>query len=85
LALRDDDAFRRILAEAPSIGDRLDRLSRLEADEREAIAAEIPMLDDSPPDGSACREREHGRDRIPRVRRQSPARAAAPTIQQAAV
>ena len=31
------DAFLRILAEAPSIGDRLDRLSRLEADDREAI------------------------------------------------
>ncbi|WP_183341053.1 rifamycin-inactivating phosphotransferase [Conexibacter arvalis] len=30
-------AFRRILAEAPSIGDRLDRLSRLDPDDREAI------------------------------------------------
>ncbi|MFF7247154.1 rifamycin-inactivating phosphotransferase [Embleya sp. NPDC008237] len=33
------DAFRRILAEAPSIDDRLDRLSRLNPDEREAIGA----------------------------------------------
>jgi rifampicin phosphotransferase len=33
------DAFRRIMAEAPSIGDRLDRLSRLEPDDREAIRA----------------------------------------------
>jgi phosphoenolpyruvate synthase/pyruvate phosphate dikinase len=33
------DAFRRILAEAPSIDDRLDRLSRLEPDDREAIRA----------------------------------------------
>src|ERR1043166_4326415 len=32
-------AFRRIMAEAPSIDDRLDRLSRLEADDREAIGA----------------------------------------------
>jgi pyruvate,water dikinase len=31
------DAFRRIMAEAPSIDDRLDRLSRLHADDREAI------------------------------------------------
>src|ERR1017187_3749205 len=31
------DAFRRIMAEAPSIGDRLDRLSRLNPDDREAI------------------------------------------------
>ncbi len=31
------DAFRRIMADAPSIGDRLDRLSRLNADDREAI------------------------------------------------
>jgi len=30
-------AFRRIMAEAPSIGDRLDRLSRLNPDDREAI------------------------------------------------
>ena len=33
------DAFRRILAGAPSIDDRLDRLSRLEPDDREAIRA----------------------------------------------
>jgi pyruvate,water dikinase len=33
------DAFRRILAEAPSIVDRLDRLSRLKPDDREAIRA----------------------------------------------
>src|SRR4051794_39053904 len=33
------DAFRRIMADAPSIDDRLDRLSRLEADDREAIRA----------------------------------------------
>ncbi|HWO26418.1 MAG TPA: rifamycin-inactivating phosphotransferase [Kofleriaceae bacterium] len=33
------DAFRRILAEAPSIDDRLDRLSRLSPDDREAIRA----------------------------------------------
>ncbi len=32
------DAFRRILAEAPSIDDRLDRLSRLKPDDREAIS-----------------------------------------------
>ena len=31
------DAFRRIMGEAPSIDDRLDRLSRLDADDREAI------------------------------------------------
>ncbi len=31
------DAFRRIMAEAPSIDDRLDQLSRLNPDEREAI------------------------------------------------
>ncbi len=31
------DAFRRIMAEAPSIDERLDRLSRLNADDREAI------------------------------------------------
>jgi pyruvate,water dikinase len=31
------DASRRIMAEAPSIGDRLDRLSRLNPDDREAI------------------------------------------------
>ncbi|HEX2206403.1 MAG TPA: rifamycin-inactivating phosphotransferase [Longimicrobium sp.] len=31
------DAFRRIMADAPSIDDRLDRLSRLELDDREAI------------------------------------------------
>jgi len=33
------DAFRRIMAEAPSIDDRLDRLSRLEPDDRDAIRA----------------------------------------------
>ncbi|HSU15457.1 rifamycin-inactivating phosphotransferase [Longimicrobium sp.] len=33
------DAFRRMMAEAPSIGERLDRLSRLETDDREAIRA----------------------------------------------
>ena len=33
------DAFRRIMAEAPSIDDRLDRLSRLRPDDREAIRA----------------------------------------------
>jgi rifampicin phosphotransferase len=33
------DAFRRIMAEAPSIDDRLDRLSRLTPDDREAIRA----------------------------------------------
>src|SRR5271170_6210154 len=33
------DAFRRIMADAPSIGDRLDRLSRLNPDDREAIRA----------------------------------------------
>ena len=31
------DAFQRILAQAPSIDDRLDRLSRLQAEDREAI------------------------------------------------
>ncbi len=31
------DAFRRVLGEAPSIDDRLDRLSRLEVEDREAI------------------------------------------------
>ena len=39
------DAFRRIMAEAPSIDDRLDQLSRLNPDDREAIrtlSAEIP-------------------------------------------
>src|ERR1700722_10029789 len=33
------DAFRRIMAQAPSIDGRLDRLSRLEPDDREAIRA----------------------------------------------
>jgi pyruvate,water dikinase len=33
------DAFRRILADAPAIGDQLDRLSRLKPDDREAIRA----------------------------------------------
>jgi pyruvate,water dikinase len=33
------DAFQRILAEAPSIDDRLDRLSRMKPDDREAIRA----------------------------------------------
>ncbi|MGN6565549.1 MAG: rifamycin-inactivating phosphotransferase [Thermomicrobiales bacterium] len=33
------DAFQRIMAEAPSIEDRLDRLSRLKPDDREAIRA----------------------------------------------
>src|SRR6478672_5942858 len=33
------DAFERIMAEAPSIDDRLDRLSRLGPDDREAISA----------------------------------------------
>ena len=33
------DAFRRIMSEAPSIDDRLDRLSRLKPDDREAIRA----------------------------------------------
>ncbi|HYH79347.1 MAG TPA: rifamycin-inactivating phosphotransferase [Longimicrobium sp.] len=33
------DAFRRIMAEAPSLGERLDRLSRLALDDREAIRA----------------------------------------------
>jgi len=33
------NAFQRIMAEAPSIDDRLDRLSRLEPDDREAIRA----------------------------------------------
>ncbi|MBC2878011.1 MULTISPECIES: rifamycin-inactivating phosphotransferase [Streptomyces] len=33
------DAFRRIMAEAPSIGDRLDRLSRVDPDDREAVRA----------------------------------------------
>jgi len=32
-------AFRRILAEAPSVEDRLDRLSHLKSDDREAIGA----------------------------------------------
>jgi rifampicin phosphotransferase len=33
------DAFRRVMTEAPSIDDRLDQLSRLNADDREAIRA----------------------------------------------
>src|SRR4028118_1969274 len=33
------DAFKRIMAEAPSIDDRLDRLSHLKPDDREAIRA----------------------------------------------
>src|SRR5919197_2945824 len=33
------DAFRRIVAEAPSIDDLIERLSRLQADDREAISA----------------------------------------------
>src|SRR5207302_3010917 len=41
------DAFRRIMAEAPSIDERLDRLSRLNPDDREAIrtlSAEIRRI-----------------------------------------
>jgi phosphoenolpyruvate synthase/pyruvate phosphate dikinase len=41
------DAFRRIMAEAPSIDDRLDQLSRLNPDDREAIrtlSAEIRRI-----------------------------------------
>src|SRR5258708_37193383 len=41
------DAFRRIMAEAPSIDDRLDRLSRLNPDDRDAIrtlSAEIRRI-----------------------------------------
>src|SRR5438874_10030618 len=41
------DAFRRIMAEAPSIGERLDRLSRLNPDDRAAIrtlSAEIRRI-----------------------------------------
>ncbi|MDT0349172.1 rifamycin-inactivating phosphotransferase [Pseudonocardia charpentierae] len=45
------DAFRRIMADAPSIDDRLDQLSRLDPDDREAIrtlSAEIRrILDDT--------------------------------------
>ncbi|MGN6698380.1 MAG: PEP/pyruvate-binding domain-containing protein, partial [Thermomicrobiales bacterium] len=33
------DAFQRIIAEAPAIDDRLDRLSRLNPDDREAVRA----------------------------------------------
>ena len=33
------DAFQRIMAEAPSIDDRLERLARLKPDDREAIGA----------------------------------------------
>src|SRR5205814_10077879 len=33
------EAFQRIVAEAPSLDDRLDRLSRLKPDDREAIRA----------------------------------------------
>src|SRR5690349_13202376 len=32
------DAFRRVMAEAPSIDERLDRLARLDPDDREAIS-----------------------------------------------
>jgi rifampicin phosphotransferase len=46
------DAFRRIMADAPSIDDRLDQLSRVDPDDREAIhtlSAEIRrILDDTP-------------------------------------
>ena len=41
------DAFRRIMADAPSIDDRLDQLSRLDPDDREAIrtlSAEIRRI-----------------------------------------
>src|SRR6267142_3865820 len=41
------DAFHRIIAEAPSIDDQLDRLSRLKPDDREAIrglSAEIGAI-----------------------------------------
>src|SRR4051812_13676807 len=31
------EAFRRVMAQAPSIGDRLDQLSRLDADDRDGI------------------------------------------------
>ena len=45
------DAFRRIMADAPSIDDRLDQLSRLDPDDRESIrtlSAEIRrILDDT--------------------------------------
>src|SRR3954447_16578914 len=38
------DAFRRIMAEAPSIEDRLDQLSRLNPDDREAVRALSPQI-----------------------------------------
>ncbi|MBB5957120.1 pyruvate,water dikinase [Saccharothrix tamanrassetensis] len=41
------DAFRRIMEDAPSIGDRLDRLSRLEPDDREAISTRSAEIRDT--------------------------------------
>ena len=65
------DAFRRVMAEAPSIDDRLDRLSRLNPDDREAIrtlSAEIRRT----LEGIAIPERSGGGDH----RRARPARRA---------
>ena len=43
-------AFRRVMAEAPSIDDRLDRLSRLDPDDREAVLqVSVGVLDSAQP------------------------------------
>ena len=54
------DAFRRIMGDAPSIDERLDRLSRLDADDREAIrtlSAEIRRTLEASPSPTTWRRR----------------------------
>ena len=58
------DAFRRIMAEAPSIDERLDRLSRLDPDDREAIrtlSAEIRRTSKGSPSPTIWRRRSPAR------------------------
>ena len=58
------DAFQRIMAEAPSIDDRLDRLSRLKPDDREAIralSAEIRRTSKGSPSPTIWRRRSPAR------------------------
>ena len=57
-------AFQRIMAEAPSIDDRLDRLSHLKPDDREAIRYYLPDHSDLPVQFLASLLRPSGRLRI---------------------
>src|SRR5919107_558404 len=51
------DAFRRIMAEAPSIDDLLDRLSRVKPDDREAIRSPGSAREPPTPSDPARRRR----------------------------